>query len=47
MNVVFAVSVSIVAEPLTGLVPLQPPLAMQLSAFSVVHNTLVPPPSAI
>jgi hypothetical protein len=46
MNVVLVVRVSIVDDPLTGFVPLQPPLATQLSAFSVFHITLVPPPSA-
>lgn len=45
VKVVFVARDSIVAEPLTGFVPLQPPLAVQLSAFWTSHTRLVPLPS--
>jgi len=45
-NVVLAASDAIVAEPLTGFVPLQPPLATQLSAFTALQTRLVLLPSA-
>lgn len=45
-NVVLAARDEIAAEPLTGFVPLQPPLAMQLSALTALHIRLVPLPSA-
>jgi hypothetical protein len=45
-NVVLAARDAIVAEPLTGFVPLQPPLAIQLSALAALQTRLVPLPSA-
>ena len=44
LNVVFAVSAELVREPLGGRVPLQPPEAVQLVAFSLdqITSTVAP-----
>lgn len=44
MNVVFAVSASIVADPLTGFDPLHPPLARQAFAPETFQERVVPVP---
>jgi hypothetical protein len=44
MNVVFAVSASIVADPLTGFDPLHPPLARQEFAPDTFQERVVPAP---
>ncbi len=46
MKVVFAVSASIVTAPLTGFVPVHPPLASQESAPATLHLRVVPAPTA-
>jgi hypothetical protein len=43
MNVAFAESAALVSVPLVALVPVQPPLAVQLSAFGLDHVSVVVP----